>query len=96
MPLTKAQVEHVARLARLNLTAEEIERFTQELAVILEYVDQLQTVNTDGVEPQNQFIAAENVFREDLVVPSLPIEKVLGNAPVHDGEFFLVPKVIGG
>ncbi len=96
MPLSKAQVEHIARLARLNLTPEEIERYTTELTVILDYIDQLKSVNTEGVEPQNQFITAENVFREDIAEPSLPREKALANAPQQDGEFFLVPKVIGG
>lgn len=96
MPLSHAQVEHIARLARLNLTPEEIDRYTTELTVILEYIDQLKSVNTEGVEPQNQFITAENVFREDVAEPSLPREKALANAPQQDGECFLVPKVIGG
>ncbi len=96
MPLSKAQVEHIARLARLNLTPEEIERYTTELTVILDHIDQLKSVNTEGVEPQNQFITAQNVFREDVAEPSLPRDKALANAPQQDGEFFLVPKVIGG
>jgi aspartyl-tRNA(Asn)/glutamyl-tRNA(Gln) amidotransferase subunit C len=96
MPLSNAQVEHIARLARLNLTPEEIERYTTELTVILDYIDQLRSVNTEGVEPQNQFITSENVFRDDIAEPSLPRDKALGNAPQQDGEFFLVPKVIGG
>ncbi len=96
MPLSNAQVEHIARLARLNLTPEEIERYTTDLTVILDYIDQLKTVDTEGVEPQNQFVKAENVFREDIAEPSLPRDKALGNAPKQDGEFFLVPKVIGG
>lgn len=96
MPLSKAQVEHIARLARLNLTPNEIERYTTELTVILDYIDQLKSVDTEGVEPQNQFITAENVFREDIAEPSLPRDKALANAPQQDGEFFLVPKVIGG
>ncbi|MGH8015202.1 MAG: Asp-tRNA(Asn)/Glu-tRNA(Gln) amidotransferase subunit GatC [Candidatus Zixiibacteriota bacterium] len=95
MPLTKEQVEHIAVLARLNLSPKEIEKFTQELAVILEYVDQLKSVNTDGVEPQDQFITAENVFRSDKVRPSLSREEALANAPDKDDEFFRVPKVIG-
>lgn len=96
MPLTKEQVEHIAQLARLKLSAKEIETFTHDLSVILDYVDQLKTVDTEGVEPQQQFIEAENVFREDEVRPSLSVEKALGNAPEHDGQFFLVPRVIGG
>jgi aspartyl-tRNA(Asn)/glutamyl-tRNA(Gln) amidotransferase subunit C len=95
MPLSTAQVEHIAKLARLNLTPDEIEKFTRELTVILTYIDQLQTVNTDGVEPQNQFITAENVFREDIPAQSLPRPEALRNAPDHDEEYFHVPKVIG-
>ncbi len=96
MPLSHAQVEHIARLARLNLTPEEIDRYTTELTVILDYIDQLKAVNTEGVEPQNQFIKAENVFRDDIAEPSLPRDQALANAPQQDGEYFLVPKVIGG
>lgn len=95
MPLLNAQVEHIARLARLNLTPAEIDRFTTELAVILDYIDQLASVDTTGVEPQNQFIKAENVFRDDLVEPSLPQKTALLNAPQHDDRYFLVPKVLG-
>ena len=95
MPLTKEQVEHIAVLARLKLSPNEIEKFTRELTVILEYVDQLKSVNTDGVEPKDQFISAKNVFRKDIVRPSLPREQALANAPDQDDEFFRVPKVIG-
>jgi aspartyl-tRNA(Asn)/glutamyl-tRNA(Gln) amidotransferase subunit C len=95
MPLTKEQVEQVAALARLKLSPQETEKFTKELTVILEYVDQLKSVDTEGVEPKDQFIKAENVFREDTVRPSLPREKALANAPDKDEEFFRVPKVIG-
>ena len=95
MPLTKEQVEHIAVLARLKLSPEETEKFAHELAVILEYVDQLKSVNTDKVEPKDQFISAENVFRSDQVRPSLSREQALANAPDRDDEFFRVPKVIG-
>ena len=95
MPLSRAQVEHIAKLARLNLTSDEIEKYTRELTVILTYIDQLQAVNTDGVEPQNQFIRAENVFREDKPAQSLDRAEALRNAPDHDEEYFHVPKVIG-
>lgn len=95
MPLTKEQVEQIAVLARLKLSPGEIEKFTQDLAVILEYVDQLKTVNTDAVEPKDQFISGENVFRNDKVRASLDREAALANAPDKDDEFFRVPKVIG-
>ena len=95
MPLSHEQVEHIAKLARLNLTPREIEKFTHELTVILSYIDQLQSVDTTDVVPQNQFISAENVFREDSPEPSLPREEALRNAPDRDLEYFHVPKVIG-
>ena len=95
MPLTKQQVEHVARLARLNLTPEEIEKYTSELTIILDYIDQLKAVDTAGAEAREQFITSENVFREDGIRPSLSQSEALANAPDTDGEFFLVPKVIG-
>jgi aspartyl-tRNA(Asn)/glutamyl-tRNA(Gln) amidotransferase subunit C len=95
MPLSRAQVEHIAKLARLNLTPDEIDKYTRELTVILTYIDQLQAVDTTGVEPQNQFIKAENVFREDIPATSLAREEALKNAPDRDLEYFHVPKVIG-
>jgi aspartyl-tRNA(Asn)/glutamyl-tRNA(Gln) amidotransferase subunit C len=95
MPLSTEHIEHIAHLARLNLTQAEIERYTSELTVILGYIDQLATVDTSGVEPQKQSTKAENVFRDDQVEPSLPRDLVLRNAPQHDEEFFLVPRVLG-
>jgi aspartyl-tRNA(Asn)/glutamyl-tRNA(Gln) amidotransferase subunit C len=95
MPLEKAQVEHIAHLARLKLSPDEIEKLTLEMTVIIDYFEQLQLVDTDGVEPRDQFIIAENVFRDDIVRPSLTRGQALSNAPESDGEFFHVPKVIG-
>ena len=95
MPLEKAQVEHIAHLARLKLSPDEIEKLTLEMAVIIDYFEQLQLVDTDGIEPRDQFITAENVFRDDTVRPSLTQGQALGNAPESDGKFFHVPKVIG-
>jgi aspartyl-tRNA(Asn)/glutamyl-tRNA(Gln) amidotransferase subunit C len=95
MPLTKLQVEHIAVLARLKLSPQEIEKYTHDLADILEHVDRLKSVDTEGVEPQEQFISTENVFREDKVLPSLKRNEALANAPDKDDEFFRVPKVIG-
>jgi aspartyl-tRNA(Asn)/glutamyl-tRNA(Gln) amidotransferase subunit C len=95
MPLERAQVEHIAHLARLKLSPDEIEKLTLEMAVMIDYFEQLQLVDTDGVEPRDQFVTAENVFRQDTVGPSLTREQALSNAPESDGEFFLVPKVLG-
>ena len=95
MPLSKEQVEHIASLARLKLSPEEIEKFASDLTVILDYVEQLAEVDTGGVELKDQFITAENVFREDKSQKSLSREEALSNAPDRDEEFFKVPKVIG-
>lgn len=95
MPLSKRQVQEIAHLARLNLTDKETEKFASELAVIVDYFEQLKTIDTSSVQPRDQFIKAENVFREDEVKPSLSQEEALKNAPDTDGEFFHVPKVIG-
>lgn len=95
MPLSKEQVEHIAALARLKLSPKEIEKFASELTVILDYVEQLAEVNTEGVELKDQFITAENVFREDKSRKSLSRDEALANAPDKDDEFFKVPKVIG-
>lgn len=95
MRLSIQQVKHVARLARLSLTAGELEKFAAELTVILDYIDQLKSVDTNGVKWGDQFVGTRNVFREDAVTESLPREEALCNAPRHDGNFFLVPKVLG-
>ncbi len=95
MPITKDEILKVAALARLELTPQELEKMAVDLAQIVAYVDQIKKINTDGIVPRSQFIKAENVFREDIVKPSLPVEKALGNAPDRDEEYFRVPKVIG-
>ena len=95
MPLGKDQIQHIARLARLNLTASEIEKFSHDLAVVVDYFEQLQTVDTSGIEAQDQFVHAKNRLREDKVTASLPQKTALANAPDTDGRFFHVPKVIG-
>ena len=95
MPISNDEVKRIARLARLNLSPQEVAKFSKELTVIVDYVGRLNSVDTDGVEPQKQYIKAENVFREDQVRPSLPPQTALANAPQTDGEYFQVPKVIG-
>ncbi len=95
MPLSKEQVKHVARLARLKLSLKETEEYTRELTTILNYIDQLKSVNTEEVPAWNQSATMENVFREDEIRLSLPREKVLGNAANRDDEYFHVPRVIG-
>lgn len=93
--LTEEQVRHVAKLARLKLSDAEITMFSGQISSILDYVAQLQEVNTDQVEPLAHCLPVHNVFREDVVRASLSNEEALANAPQRDGEFFAVPKVLG-
>jgi len=93
--LTEQQVRQVAKLARLNCSDEEITLFTGQLSAILEYVAQLEELDTQGVEPLAHCLPVHNVLREDVVRPSLSNEEALKNAPQRDGEFFSVPKVLG-
>jgi aspartyl-tRNA(Asn)/glutamyl-tRNA(Gln) amidotransferase subunit C len=94
--ITPADVQHVARLARLSLTEAEIARFVPQLESILDYVAMMDKLDVTNVEPMAHALPLSNVLREDVVTPSLPVEKVLQNAPETDGPFFKVPKVIGG
>lgn len=92
--ITIQEVEHVARLARLELTAEEKERMRAQLDSILSYIDKLNELDTSAVEPTSHVIPMVNVMREDEVRPSLPQEEALANAPDREGEFFKVPRII--
>ncbi|MBN4076456.1 Asp-tRNA(Asn)/Glu-tRNA(Gln) amidotransferase subunit GatC [Gemmatimonas aurantiaca] len=95
MPISKRDVEKVAQLARLELGEEELDTLANDLTDIVGYVETLEKIDTSGVNPQTQFIATENVFREDEPRASLPREQALKNAPRKTEEFFLVPKVLG-
>ena len=94
--ITIEQVRHVAKLSRLALDESHLQRFTEQLESILEYVAQIDKVDVSGIEPMAHALPLHNVLREDVVEPSLPLEKVLQNAPQTDGRFFKVPKIIGG
>lgn len=94
MKITEKDVEHVAKLARLALSDEEKKLFTEQLNSILDYVDKLNQLDTEGVEPLAHVFPAFNVFREDETRTSLSIEDVLQNAPDKEGRFFKVPKVL--
>jgi len=87
-------VEYVANLARIELNGNEIERLSGQLSHILDFIDKLKEVNIDMVIPTSHAISVENVLREDLPEDSLPVEKVISNAPSKKENFFLVPKVI--
>jgi aspartyl-tRNA(Asn)/glutamyl-tRNA(Gln) amidotransferase subunit C len=92
--ITLKEVEHVARLARLELTDADKERMRRELDGILAYIDKLRALDTDGVEPTSHAVPMTNVMREDAVQPSFPQSEMLANAPDRSGEFFRVPKII--
>ncbi len=94
MSLTADQIRWVAHLARLEFDPAEIESFAQELSKIVAYVDQLQEVNVDQVEPLSHPLPLQNVFREDGVAASLPVEEALANAPARKGDFYTVPAVL--
>jgi aspartyl-tRNA(Asn)/glutamyl-tRNA(Gln) amidotransferase subunit C len=94
--ITIQDVRDVAKLARLDLPEQRLVKLTSQLESILEYVAKISEVDVTNVEPMAHALPLHNVFREDMVEPSLPLEKVLQNAPEADGPFFKVPKVIGG
>ena len=94
MKITRADVEHVALLARLELSSEEAETFTGQMDAILAYVEKLNELDTDGIIPTSHAVPVENAFREDAVRPSLGMENALANAPDRVEGFFRVPKVI--
>ena len=94
MSIDRAQVRHVARLARLQLSEEEEERTAAQLGKVLEYVERLAAVDVSGVEPLSFAGEATAAMREDEPRPSLPRDKVLAAAPQQDGQAFVVPRII--
>ncbi|MDQ1911866.1 Asp-tRNA(Asn)/Glu-tRNA(Gln) amidotransferase subunit GatC [Paenibacillus sp. GD4] len=94
MSITIKDVEHVAALARLELSEQEKEQFTEQLNAILKYAEQLEKLDTEGVEPTSHAMPLVNVMREDESRPSYPIEKVLKNAPDEEDGQFKVPAVL--
>ncbi|ADU28716.1 Asp-tRNA(Asn)/Glu-tRNA(Gln) amidotransferase subunit GatC [Evansella cellulosilytica] len=92
--ISKEQVEHVANLARLEFTNEEIDMFQQQLDDIIGYAEQLNELDTSNVKPTSHVLDIKNVLREDEVKPSLEREKVLKNAPDHEDGQFKVPSVL--
>jgi aspartyl-tRNA(Asn)/glutamyl-tRNA(Gln) amidotransferase subunit C len=94
--LSRADVEHVAHLARLGLSPAELDRLEGQLNHILDQYAILARLDTEAIPPTAQTIELENILREDVVVPSLPAEAVLANAPARQGDFILVPPILGG
>ena len=94
MKITVADVEHVARLARLELSEDEKRLFAGQMDAILGYVDKLKELNTDGIMPTSHAVPVENAFRPDQVCQSIGVERALANAPDRVDSFYRVPKVI--
>jgi aspartyl-tRNA(Asn)/glutamyl-tRNA(Gln) amidotransferase subunit C len=92
--IERKDVEHVARLARLALTDDELERMREQLNGILAYIETLNELDTEGVEPTSHAVPMLNVMREDEPGPCLPHDEALANAPDRSGEFFRVPRII--
>jgi aspartyl-tRNA(Asn)/glutamyl-tRNA(Gln) amidotransferase subunit C len=94
MKLSREEVLHIARLARVALTEEEITRLSEQLSNLLEHFQVLQQVDTEGVPPTAQSVALQSVMRDDVVSPSLPPEDVLANAPRREDDCFRVRAVL--
>ena len=92
--IERKDVEHVARLARLALTDAELEKMRDQLNGILTYIEKLNALETDGVEPTSHAVPLVNVMRDDQPGPCLPRDEALANAPERAGEFFRVPRII--
>ena len=92
--ITLADVEHVARLARLLLSPADKERMRRELDGILSYIDKLRALDTAGVEPTSHAVPLTNIMRDDVERPCFPPDEMLANAPDRSGELFRVPKII--
>ena len=94
MAITREEVLHVAKLARLKLTEEETQQYTRQLDAILNFAEQLKALDTENVPPTTHVLDVKNVMREDEVRPSWPREAVLQNAPDQEDGYFRVPDVL--
>lgn len=94
MKISREEVLHIARLARLGLTEEEVDRLSEQLSNILENFEILQQVDTNDVPPTTQSITLQNVVSDDSTAPSLPSSEVLANAPQKEGDLFRVRAVL--
>jgi aspartyl-tRNA(Asn)/glutamyl-tRNA(Gln) amidotransferase subunit C len=94
MALTPQTVKYVAELSRIELSDQELEKLSKQLESILTFIDQLKLLDVSSIQPTSHILPVNNVLREDQPRDSLPIEKVLANAPKKKDNFFIVPKVI--
>jgi aspartyl-tRNA(Asn)/glutamyl-tRNA(Gln) amidotransferase subunit C len=94
MAISRSDVEHVARLARLELTDDEIELFREQLSAVLERAKRIQSLPLDEFPPTSHPVDLRNVWREDSIVPPEPADAILDNAPQREGTFFRVPRIL--
>lgn len=94
MAITKKEAGHVARLARLGASEDELETFAAQLSAILEYAGMLNKMDTKNVQPASHAIPLKNVLREDKVVPCEDVEAIIANAPEEEVGMFRVPKIM--
>lgn len=92
--ITEEQVKKVAKLARLDLKDDEVKEFTAQLESILQYMEKMNQLDTENVEPLAHCLPITNCFREDVIKESLDFQKALANAPQSNGQFFKVPKIL--
>lgn len=94
MSVSKEDVKHIANLSKLNLTEDELEKYTTELSDIVNFANELSNINVEGVKPTAHILDIKNVFREDEVQDSYDREEILKNAPSKDAGCVSVPKVV--
>lgn len=94
MTISRQDVEHIALLARLYLTEEELDRYSNQLGSILQYIEKINSLDTSAVPPTSHPIQMVNVFRPDAVEPSLAVDEALANAPDKQRPYFRVPRVV--
>lgn len=92
--LSKETVKYVADLSRIELKPEELEKLSQQLQAILDFIDKLSEIDIRDIKPTIHILPINDVLREDNPAKSLPVDKALGNAPSREGNFFVVPKII--
>jgi len=94
LPLSREQVKHIATLARVGLSEEDISRFSRQLSEILDYFERLRQVDTEVVPPMAHTLPLHNVMRDDEPAPAYPREEILANAPLREGDYFRVRAIL--
>lgn len=94
MKVSRHDIEHIAKLARIDLNEDEKELFGSQLSSILDYMEKLNELDTSDIEPTSHVLSLQNVMRDDTVRESIPREDALMNAPSHTEKFYRVPKII--